>query len=333
MSSRPVSNPEGHHWQRLVAATLATCLALLPGLASAADGRADADRQVPAGRSNVDSARLERIKRLLETPAGMLVDQLHGLSRPYLAVPLRETHPGTPQASYSQGQGGGNPSHGDGWLALAVTGTVIGLTGVVVGSYGDSDTCRSKNSPYFSGGKLVNVCDSYSTAGVGLAIAGLSAVVIGFVGAIASSSHRSATNRPTSPVANGGSDPTSQPTFVGDGRSRNAAAFDEARQAIDEIRSQNPGTLPPAQVTGSNRNGATTLEVKNDTEYTLHVFLTGPQSAVLDLLPGYRQTLTILSGQYEIAARVDAFNVTPFYGEQPFAGSTAYKESFYIGKR
>jgi hypothetical protein len=322
--------------RRFTALALSGCLALLPSMAMAADANADENRRSTSDRSLVVPSDLARIKRGLDSPADPLLHKLSGLSADadFVRAALNKPRKGWRTLSHSQSQGasGSGSSHGDGWLALAITGSVVGLTGAVLGSYGDSNNCHSKNPLYLSGGSIVNVCDNYSKAGVGLAVGGLAAIIVGVVGAIASSSRQPGGSSTSAQGASGGG-ATPPPIYAGAGQSANVAGFDAARQAIDEIRSQNPGSLPPAQVTGSSRGGTTTLEIKNNTEYTLHVFLAGPQSEVLNLLPGYSQKITIAPGQYEIAARVDAFNVRSFYGTQPFAGSTAYGESFYIRGR
>jgi hypothetical protein len=173
-------------------------------------------------------------------------------------------------------------------------------------------------------------CQKLRAAGIGLGIGGVVAAFVGFVLLMSGGTTQAAGAGGTKQAAGGG---TYAQAPSGGFQPPESSASDAAREAIDEIRSQNPGTIPPAQVTGRNNGGATTLDVKNTTEYTLHVFLSGPRSAVLNLPPGYSQTLTIVPGQYEIAARVDAFNVRPFYGTQPFSGGNAYGETFYIATR
>jgi hypothetical protein len=108
---------------------------------------------------------------------------------------------------------------------------------------------------------------------------------------------------------------------------------DTIRQTIAEIRGGVHGTIPPAQMTGKNRGGATTLAVTNSTEYTLYVFLSGSESQALNLSPGATQKVAIDPGEYEIAARVSAQDVIPFYGTQAIVGGNAYSESFYIATR
>jgi hypothetical protein len=240
------------------------------------------------------------------------------------------------RSRYEQSGGSGQSSDGTGWLALAIVGTVTSLIGVGLGSYGDSDKCHAKNLPYYSDGKLVNVCDNYSQAGLGLAIGGLVVGVVGFIGGIASNAHRNANGNPAgaAPMPSpgmSGPTPTMMPAAAPADHHVDSAISDGVRQAIEDIRAQNPGVIPPAQVAGTNRGGATTLEVQNRTAYTLHLFLNGPQSTALDLPPGQSGALRLMPGQYEMAARVDTFNVRPFYGVQMFQSGTKYGESFYIG--
>jgi opacity protein-like surface antigen len=110
-------------------------------------------------------------------------------------------------------------------------------------------------------------------------------------------------------------------------------APDPVQRSIDEIRGRPHGTIPAAQATGRSSGGATTIAVTNATVSTLSVFLSGPQSESLTLAPGATGHLRLTAGDYEMAARVSAPDVIPFYGTQRFAGGTTYAQSFYIVAR
>jgi len=72
------------------------------------------------------------------------------------------------------------------------------------------------------------------------------------------------------------------------------------------------------------------MVVENDTEYTLTVFLSGPQEDRFEIAPRGSQTLNMLPGQYEVAARVSNPAVIPFYGQRSCGPNTRYSEHIYI---
>ena len=110
-------------------------------------------------------------------------------------------------------------------------------------------------------------------------------------------------------------------------------APDLVQRSIDDIRARPHGTIPAAQATGRSSGGGTTIAVTNATVSTLSVFLSGPQSESLTLAPGATGHLRLTGGDYEMAARVSAPDVIPFYGTQRFASGTTYAQSFYIVAR
>lgn len=265
-------------------------------------------------------------------PTTSLADNVGQPERDFPGVPPRRLFADAALARYARAAGAVSqgsaatplrPSQTAG-VVLFIGGiaSVVGAFGGVLPEYGKRNCTSTRLYDTLD-------CRKLRAAGLGFGIGGIVATVAGLALMLNGGTGRQSTGGGTVvPVASVAPVlPPSADRFSG------SAYADPARQNIDEIRSQNPGALPPAEVTGRNRGGATTLSVKNDTQYTLHVFLAGPQSQVLDLLPGYNQTITIVPGQYEIAARVDAWNVKPFYGTQPFNGGNAYGESFYIQVR
>jgi hypothetical protein len=72
------------------------------------------------------------------------------------------------------------------------------------------------------------------------------------------------------------------------------------------------------------------MTVENSTAYELSVFYDGPVSKKLTLAPGASQTIDLAPGAFHVAGRVSASDVLPFYGEETYAGSASYSETFYI---
>ena len=69
--------------------------------------------------------------------------------------------------------------------------------------------------------------------------------------------------------------------------------------------------------------------VKNDTAYTLTVLFSGPTERSIEVAPEGSISIDVLPGSYKVAARVNAPNVSPSYGEHIFdRGSSGV--TFYI---
>jgi hypothetical protein len=100
---------------------------------------------------------------------------------------------------------------------------------------------------------------------------------------------------------------------------------------IEKIRQGQFSPMPPAQrSTAGAAWGKTTMTVQNSTAYELTVFYDGPVSMRMTLAPSASQTIDLAPGAFHVAGRVSASNVLPFYGEETYAGSASYSESFYI---
>jgi hypothetical protein len=113
-----------------------------------------------------------------------------------------------------------------------------------------------------------------------------------------------------------------------------AAAVAEAsvHDEVEKIRSGTYAPMPPAQLSTASAAvwGGTTMTVKNSTAYQLTVFYDGPVSKKLTLSPGSSQEVDLAPGLFHVAGRVAAGNVLPFYGEETYASSASYSETFYI---
>ena len=186
------------------------------------------------------------------------------------------------------------------------------VMGVGAGLYGEGNRAACKTS-----------CGSYKAAGgtlIGVGFALLGAAIYGGRNkGKAQAPQAGGTAASSAPVK---SPPISNPTDEQEAQS--------ARSQIDQIRNAPHGPIPQAQAVGTNAGGATTTTITNGTQYTLYVYLSGPTSHVLTLLPGQSQVLSLVAGSYEKAARVSNPSVMPFYGQQYYGSGTAFSENFYI---
>jgi hypothetical protein len=97
---------------------------------------------------------------------------------------------------------------------------------------------------------------------------------------------------------------------------------------VKEIAEGEYGEMPPAQPLSF--GGATTqVTVENKTGYELTVRYSGPESKRLVLEAGDKQSVTLVPGDYKVAASVNADNVTNYYGTDSMKGGV-YSSTFYI---
>ncbi|HXB69409.1 MAG TPA: hypothetical protein VNY05_14260 [Candidatus Acidoferrales bacterium] len=106
------------------------------------------------------------------------------------------------------------------------------------------------------------------------------------------------------------------------------------REGVAKIRNGKHAAMPPAQlatVGAAVGSGRTAMTIKNSTAYELSIFFDGPVAKKLTLAPRASQDLDLAPGAFQVAGRVAAANVLPFYGEQTYSGSARYSVTFYIG--
>ena len=101
-------------------------------------------------------------------------------------------------------------------------------------------------------------------------------------------------------------------------------------QEIAAIRNAPHEAMPQAQPARASLGGQTSMTVKNDTNYVLDLYLSGPSSQKLEIAAGDSQTLRLPPGHYEIAGKVSNPSVVPFYGTEDYAANTGYSSHFYI---
>jgi hypothetical protein len=102
------------------------------------------------------------------------------------------------------------------------------------------------------------------------------------------------------------------------------------RQEIDKIRSSPHETMPSAQATGMALGGKTSITVENATEYVLSILIAGPVTQKIDIAAHASETISLLPGDYDVAARVSNPTVIPFFGRHNYAMNTGYSEQFYL---
>ncbi len=99
---------------------------------------------------------------------------------------------------------------------------------------------------------------------------------------------------------------------------------------VAQILNNDYDALPAMEKTKKLYSNLTTINISNDTDYTMSVLFSGPDSKKLVLVSNCTQSILLASGKYAIAARVeDARGIRPFAGHETFTGGE-YSETFYI---
>jgi hypothetical protein len=108
---------------------------------------------------------------------------------------------------------------------------------------------------------------------------------------------------------------------------------DEIQKTISNIRRGPHGAMPPGDVEPATPGGGTGMTVRNETGYTLYVYLSGPTSRTLEIPTGEIRDLRLAPGRYEIAVKASKPDVVPFYGVKNFGADTQYAEVFHVVSR
>jgi hypothetical protein len=88
------------------------------------------------------------------------------------------------------------------------------------------------------------------------------------------------------------------------------------------------GPLPKAQAL-SYGGTSTDVDVENKTGYELTVRYSGPSSKKLVIPVGATRSVALVPGAYQVAASVNAANVTNYFGSDTMQGGR-YSSSFFI---
>jgi hypothetical protein len=227
--------------------------------------------------------------------------------------------PASGQGSGSTGELGTEEKVG---IGVAISGSLpLGIGIAMISTYlqDDCDTGPYNHTPTCNHER--NVMGSLLLIGAAAAVAGLALFADG------------AKKREARAAAYSGPGVQNPPTTgpgIGPGIGSSASADSQAAQeAIDQIRSGDHGDMPTPSIAGSSYGGRATMTVTNSTAFTLYLYYAGPTAGTRILEPGTSGTIPFAPGRYELAARVSAPNVRPFYGLEDFAGA-AYTETFYI---
>ncbi len=113
------------------------------------------------------------------------------------------------------------------------------------------------------------------------------------------------------------------------GRYRNTANQKLIDMQVADVFSKEHGSLPSMNKTGYGYGSTTSIEVYNNTSYTLTLLYSGTTSKRLILSPHSRNSLSLGNGKYRIAASVNASNVSDFAGIEELNGGN-YEVEYYI---
>ena len=99
--------------------------------------------------------------------------------------------------------------------------------------------------------------------------------------------------------------------------------------SVTSIFAGDHGSLPGMDKTSYSSSGVNHISVRNDTQYTLTLLYSGPDSKRLVLRPNSSGTVTLPNGSYRVAASVAAANVRSYAGTETLTGG-GYDVSYYI---
>ncbi len=99
--------------------------------------------------------------------------------------------------------------------------------------------------------------------------------------------------------------------------------------SVSNIFAGDHGSLPGMDKTSYSSSGKNTISVRNDTQYTLTLLYSGPDSKRLVLSPRSSGTVYLPNGSYRVAASVAAANVRSYAGTETLTGGS-YDVSYYI---
>lgn len=99
--------------------------------------------------------------------------------------------------------------------------------------------------------------------------------------------------------------------------------------SVTNIFAGDHGTLPGMDRTSYSSSGSNIITVSNDTQYTLTLLYSGPDSKRLVLSPRSSGSVRLPNGTYRVAASVTATNVRSYAGTETLSGG-GYDVSYYI---
>ena len=97
---------------------------------------------------------------------------------------------------------------------------------------------------------------------------------------------------------------------------------------VDEIFAGEYGEIPSTTRTGQVNYVTSTIDIKNDTPYTLTILYSGPENKRIVIGSGMSKKSNMKSGSYRITASVSAARVSNYAGRETMQGD--YDSTFYI---
>jgi hypothetical protein len=110
---------------------------------------------------------------------------------------------------------------------------------------------------------------------------------------------------------------------------------DDKGDPFTRIKNGSHESTPPVTDVEVGEGGEEGFTIKNDTDLTIRVYLRGPSTKDVTLVPGESHKLTLEPGEYELAAEVTGaaqVQVRPFYGHEHVASGHAYGIAFRLQK-
>ena len=104
-----------------------------------------------------------------------------------------------------------------------------------------------------------------------------------------------------------------------------------AESEIDTaLKSGSYTPLPPIQRIRSSGYGPASINIKNDTGYSLTIVYEGQSGTTVTVPAHQTSTVSVSAGSYRVMGRVSAPNVLPFIGDQSVGPGDLLETSFYI---
>lgn len=98
---------------------------------------------------------------------------------------------------------------------------------------------------------------------------------------------------------------------------------------VSDVFDNQHGSLPKAQSMGGKYGTESSITIKNDTQYGLNIYYSGPTHTMFYLAAGSSKSLILPNGEYRIAVKADGGNVSDYAGLDLYEGGR-YSFTLYI---
>lgn len=99
---------------------------------------------------------------------------------------------------------------------------------------------------------------------------------------------------------------------------------------VEDILEGEHGDLPGESNSEFVGGGRSSVAITNNTRYSLTIMYSGASYQSVTILPDATETIYLSSGEYSIAASVNAYNVRNYAGQASLAKGYQYSEQYYI---